>query len=396
MNGVGLLTRLISKDIDEHINNISSCPLYFFEKLILCRGLKFSLPQHCYSKDTQARFEKAFWRLDPLIKDPKEKDLASATLRSIALNYIAKKGPNPPKALLRALNKLKRRDDIIISKPDKGSGVVVMDRDQYLRLLSEASISDSTKFAHIDQHRPKTRGRPPKHFHPLLEKEKQLHERAHKILPKATAEQLCPKGSRLAHLYGLPKTHKERLCMRPILSSSGTYNYPLVKWLDEKLKPLSTNKYCINDIFGFIDVIKNTSIRPNHILVSYSVSALFTNVRLKETIDILVDKDFEGDWFNKTHSMQLEKHQLTDLLEIATMNQLFQFNGELYEQTDGVAMGSPLGPLLANVVMCHIENQLEQKSMIPSFYRRYVDDTLVTMPNRISDRFPSSTQQCAP
>ena len=40
-----------------------------------------------------------------------------------------------------------------------------------------------------------------------------------------------------------------------------------------------------------------------------------------------------------------------------------------------------MGLLLANVFMCHIENQLEQKSMIPSFYRRYVDDTLVTMPN---------------
>ena len=65
----------------------------------------------------------------------------------------------------------------------------------------------------------------------------------------------------------------------------------------------------------------------------------------------------------------------------ATSNQLFQFNGELYEQTDGVAMGSPLGPLLANVFMCHIENQLEQNNMIPSFYRRYVDDTLVKMPN---------------
>ena len=44
-------------------------------------------------------------------------------------------------------------------------------------------------------------------------------------------------------------------------------------------------------------------------------------------------------------------------------------------------MGSPLGPLLANVLMCHLANQLGQKSMIPSFYRRYVDDTLVTMPN---------------
>lgn len=130
-------------------------------------------------------------------------------MRSIALNYIAKKGPSPPKALLGALNNLKQRDDIIISKPDKGSGVVIMDKDQYLRLPREASINDSTKFAHVDQHRPKSRGRPPKHFHPLLEKEKQLHEKVHRILPKATAEQLCPKGSRLALLYGLPKHIKK-------------------------------------------------------------------------------------------------------------------------------------------------------------------------------------------
>ena len=171
--------------------------------------------------------------------------LASATLRSIALHYIAKKGPSQPKALLKAFNNLKRRDDIIISKPDKGSGVVIMDKDEYLRLLREASINDSTKFTYIDQHRPKSKGRPPKHFHPLLEKEKQLHEKVHQILPKATADQLCPKSSRLAHLYGLPKTHKERLCMRLILSASGTYNFPLAKWLEEKLKPLSTNKYCI-------------------------------------------------------------------------------------------------------------------------------------------------------
>ena len=79
--------------------------------------------------------------------------------------------------------------------------------------------------------------------------------------------------------------------------------------------------------------------------------------------------------------MQLQKHQLPDLLEIATTNQLFQFDGELYEQTDGVAMGSPLGPLLVNVLMCHIEYQLEKKSMTPSFYRRYVDDTLITVLN---------------
>ena len=39
------------------------------------------------------------------------------------------------------------------------------------------------------------------------------------------------------------------------------------------------------------------------------------------------------------------------------MNQLFQFDGKLYEQIDGVAMGSPLGPLMANAFLCSIEEK---------------------------------------
>ena len=69
-----------------------------------------------------------------------------------------------------------------------------------------------------------------------------------------------------------------------------------------------------------------------------------------------------------------------DLLSVPTKGQLFQFNGALYEQTDGVAMGSPLGPLLANVFMSHIEETLEREDKRPSFYRRYVDDTPTIKP----------------
>jgi len=76
----------------------------------------------------------------------------------------------------------------------------------------------------------------------------------------------------------------------------------------------------------------------------------------------------------------LQKHQLAKLLGIAKINQLFPFNGELHQQTDSVAMGPPLGPLLANIFTCHIESQLEQSNMIPSFYWSYVDDTLAKMP----------------
>ena len=172
---------------------------------------------------------------------------------------------------------------------------------------------------------------------PLLQKEKTLDSIVRRILPKTIADSVSPTGSRLAHLYGLPKTHKEKLAMRPILSATDMYNYPLAKWLDEKLKPLSLNQYTVTDTIDF-------------------------------TNDTL-------------HNLDLTRTDLVDLLSVATKGQLFQFDGALYEQTDGFAMGSPPGPLLANVFMSSIEDTLERQGKLPSFYRQYVDDTLTVMPD---------------
>ena len=58
---------------------------------------------------------------------------------------------------------------------------------------------------------------------------------------------------------------------------------------------------------------------------------------------------------------------------IANKDQLFQFNDDLYEQIDrGVAMGSPLGPLMANTFMCSIEKKLAHENKLPNFYKRYL------------------------
>ena len=46
---------------------------------------------------------------------------------------------------------------------------------------------------------------------------------------------------------------------------------------------------------------------------------------------------------------------------------------------DSVALGSPLGPLMANAFMCKIKKQLERENKLPIFYNRCVDDTLSTM-----------------
>ena len=137
--------------------------------------------------------------------------ITQITLRSIALNYAERRTPTAHKSLRRAIGQLRKRDDIVVTKPDKGTGVVVMEKSHYNTLLKEASVDNKENIRSVSREQPKTRGRPTKHFHSLLQKEKQLERTVRNILPKDIADDICPKGSRLAHLYGLPKTHKPKL-----------------------------------------------------------------------------------------------------------------------------------------------------------------------------------------
>ena len=132
---------------------------------------------------------------------------------------------------------------------------------------------------------------------------------------------------------------------------------------------------------GYFRLCERITARPGDLLVSYDVSLLFTNVPLDETIKILADRAFSNNWFNSEYDLNISKQDLIDLLRVATKGQLFQFNVSLDEQIDGVAMGSPLGPLLANVLMSSIEEKLDVEGKLPPYYRRYVDHTLTVIPD---------------
>ena len=67
---------------------------------------------------------------------------------------------------------------------------------------------------------------------------------------------------------------------------------------------------------------------------------------------------------------------MKELLHLCTKKVHFIFNGEIHIQTDGVAMGIPLGPELANIFMVELE-----KIIIPKLdkevklWKRFVDET---------------------
>ena len=158
--------------------------------------------------------------------------------------------------------------------------------------------------------------------------------------------------------------------LRPIISSIDTYNYKLSDYLSKKLAPHISSEYTANDTFSFVNELSH--INPEgKFMVSYDVISLFTNIPLEETIDIAVKLILE-----KEPNLKISENELKKLFVFATSESHFLFKNRIYDQIDGVAMGSPLGPVLPNLFMGHhegkwITNYGETK---PIFYKRFVDD----------------------
>ena len=128
--------------------------------------------------------------------------------------------------------------------------------------------------------------------------------------------------------------------------------------------------HCTKDSFSFCEEIKKVR-ASNKFLVSYDVCSLFTSIPLTETIDIAVDLLFE-----KNTGFKISKADLKKLFQFATSGTHFMFEGKFYDQIDGVAMGSPLGPVLVNLFMGYHEQKwlqsFEECELI--LYRRCVND----------------------
>ncbi|XP_046841017.1 uncharacterized protein LOC124435112 [Xenia sp. Carnegie-2017] len=268
----------------------------------------------------------------------KLKDIAHSDFRSYS----------PPPFLysqedLNILNNLKNDRTILITKPDKGNGIVILNKDDYTKKM-DTLLSDTTKFQPLNGDPVKVTLQRENQVKSLLKKLKDANS-----IGQETYKELYPTGSRIGILYCLPKIHKCNIPLRPILSSINHYSYKLAKFFIPLLKPFTISDLIIKDSFSFVEEILNCDINSsNVVLASFDVVSLFTNIPVDETIHIISKSIFNNhQYFNGLTATEFEK-----LLSLAVKNCHFIFNGKMYQQIDGVAMGgSALGPLVADIFM---------------------------------------------
>ncbi|XP_064107906.1 uncharacterized protein LOC135216468 [Macrobrachium nipponense] len=291
--------------------------------------------------------------------------VAHKTLNNLVTNWT----PFFNKKDLEILKKLSKQENLIIIRPDKGKGVVILNKTDYIQKV-ETILEDNSKFRFL--------GEPD--FSTIFRSEDKITRFLRslldqKVINNDTYQDLLTTGGSYGIMYGLPKIHKEGIPIRPILTSYDTPNYKLANYLVPLLTEFSSNSYTLKNSLEFKERILCQD--SDLFMGSLDVEALFTNIPVEETIQIILSKIFTD---NDTLFHGFNYDNFKKLLTLAVQDTAFIFNGKAYVQADGMAMGSPLGPVLANIFMCELEERLLDNCPLayhPLFYCRYVDDAFI-------------------
>ena len=157
-------------------------------------------------------------------------------------------------------------------------------------------------------------------------------------------------------LWSTQDPHKLDTPLRPIVSSCGSVTYRVAKELAKILKPLvGKSPVHINSTQDFVEQVRHITLVPGESLVSYDVSALFTLVPTDPALNIIKDLLVKDPTLKDRTVIGIDDIIL--LLEFCLKNTYFSFQGQFFEQVEGVAMGSPVSPIVANLYMEYLEQK---------------------------------------
>ncbi|CAF1498859.1 unnamed protein product, partial [Adineta ricciae] len=268
------------------IHNISSYTLSKAEERLLCRGWDFciekknkdfldfetdlelnvmKLQSHCHTSVFRTICRKVYAASQELMKTSKHKKMSNLSDEELA-----------------ALKSLRSNKDIVICKADKGNSIVILDKEMYMKKAEEILKGKQFELSNEKYHE---------------EREKELNKYIlllfkDGVIDNKLRHRLKSTCSSVSVFYGLPKAHKAGYPIRPIISTIGSYQYELSKYLAKAIRNARPEaKSFVKDSFEFVQKIKEILLEKEktYIQCSFDVESLYTNVPIEEAIEITLD-----------------------------------------------------------------------------------------------------------
>ena len=267
-----------------------------------------------------------------------------------------------------AIRELRDNQKIIIKPADKGSAVVILNREDYLAegytQLKDVNFYQKQDSDLTEKHRTEVQD-----FISNLYNDGEIDSSVLRFL----TDDKC----RTSRLYLLPKIHKGKIPPpgRPIVSANGCPTEKISQLVDHFLTP-PTTKYIrsyVRDTTDFLQKLDQLGeLPPNCQVVTMDVTSLYTNIPndegLRAALKLLT-------LYRPSPDVRPSNLNLVKLLEMVLKKNNFQFNRDHYLQIGGTAMGRKAAPGLANCFMGNFEEEFVYKYRTqPVLYLRFLDD----------------------
>ncbi|KAI5631461.1 reverse transcriptase (RNA-dependent DNA polymerase) domain-containing protein [Phthorimaea operculella] len=327
------------------------------EEKILEKGLK-----HCPNiKITEKDINNLAADLEVATTGDKQAKQACA-LELRKMDKTPENNPTKDDRIIKNIKNKIKENNLIVTKADKGNTVIITTKEEYTNKVDD--FLKSGQFQVLKKDPTEIYNREVKNTVNSCESILQ-HTKPHFLI------QMNPTPPRL---HGYYKLHKEDQPIRPVVSYTGAPAYKLAKLANHLYKKLTKFKptHTVENSIDLIQKIDNIIVPSQAKLVSFDVKNLFPSVPVKDCLKIIDET---------LCNSSLEAQEVIDLeaiLRICLEQNYFLWEGKTYKQIDGLAMGSPLSPLCADIYMDDFEKSVLKskfKEHIQYWYR-YVDDIL--------------------
>ncbi|XP_062710337.1 uncharacterized protein LOC134288705 [Aedes albopictus] len=219
-----------------------------------------------------------------------------------------------------------------------------------------------------------------------------------KLIDHRTAKELSSTNATCPRIYGQPKAHKPDLPLRPVIPNITAPTYKLAKYIADILQNSFHSQYSTTSSFEFCGDVNQVVLPEGYIMISLDVTSLFTNVPRHLVIRSIINR------WNEVKT-QINLDLFLEIVEYCMEASYFCFEGRYFKQTYGTAMGSPLSPIVADIVLDSvIKTAMNSLPFEITIFRKYVDNIFMAIPrecvqqvldafNRIEPRLQFTTEE---
>lgn len=378
-----------------YIVNLSSKTLTPAQESVLQKGLGFAystpeIPEHAVTLERMTRSYRLRYYFrdaettDPAMippfkppsrwQPPKASPEIETYLQSLPsrLDHIPVDSfrPNLRKSERAALRELRNDNTVVIKKADKGSCVVMEDRDVYIQ-DGLNHLSDVAIYREVEED-------PTNQLAIAINAYvKMIHHKG--FISNQMKEYLTfdePERVRTHQAYFLKKIHKNEHAVRPIVSGCSGPTERLSALMDYFLQPVvrETTSYT-RDSKSVAALLETTTFPRDILLTTIDVTALYPSIPHEEGIQATLQHLYESN--PQADDIPFPPSVASEMLHIILQKNYFEFNSTMYQQIRGTAMGTKMAPSFANLFMDVLERQfLDREETKPLIWKRYIDDIL--------------------